>query len=318
MTPALIVLAHRARPDQSLVTRQVVLSFGIPFALVPLVMLTQQARDHGRAGQPQRDDDRRVASSRRDHRPERLPAVRDVLASRLRAAMPLADDFQRDRRLAARDWTTSSSTCASTRRPLRRRGARTCAGQRVAASRSPTGTGASTSPTGSATPRRPRRCTATLKLLDDAGIEGDSRVREVRSGRVEVVQMWGRPESVRHEFRRGARSSRVASGPRRRVVPGPAVRLAVAGRCDAAGHEVELVDARARPRRAGHRRRRGRRPRRRGGRDRPHRSGSVAGLLLPRRGRPEESAPRPPASTSSCRARGSPARRRARRALLAP
>ncbi|HEU4979407.1 MAG TPA: hypothetical protein VFT42_10960 [Solirubrobacteraceae bacterium] len=42
----------------------------------------------------------------------------------------------------------------------------------------------------------------TLKLLDDAGIGGEIAVREVRSGRVEVVQMWGRPESVRQEFRR--------------------------------------------------------------------------------------------------------------------
>jgi hypothetical protein len=40
-----------------------------------------------------------------------------------------------------------------------------------------------------------------LKLLDDAGIEGELAVREVRSGRVEVVQMWGRPESVRREFK---------------------------------------------------------------------------------------------------------------------
>ncbi len=39
-----------------------------------------------------------------------------------------------------------------------------------------------------------------LKLLDDAGIEGELAVREVRSGRVEIVQMWGRPESVRREF----------------------------------------------------------------------------------------------------------------------
>jgi hypothetical protein len=43
---------------------------------------------------------------------------------------------------------------------------------------------------------------AALKLLDDAGITGELAVREVRSGRVEVVQMWGRPESVRQEFRR--------------------------------------------------------------------------------------------------------------------
>ncbi len=41
----------------------------------------------------------------------------------------------------------------------------------------------------------------TLKLLDDAGITGEIAVREVRSGRVEVTQMWGRPESVRQEFR---------------------------------------------------------------------------------------------------------------------
>jgi hypothetical protein len=42
----------------------------------------------------------------------------------------------------------------------------------------------------------------TLKLLDDAGIAGELAVREVRSGRVEVVQMWGRPESVRRDFKR--------------------------------------------------------------------------------------------------------------------
>jgi hypothetical protein len=45
---------------------------------------------------------------------------------------------------------------------------------------------------------------AALGLLDDAGIEGELVVREVRAGRVEIVQelMWGRPESVREEFRR--------------------------------------------------------------------------------------------------------------------
>jgi hypothetical protein len=42
----------------------------------------------------------------------------------------------------------------------------------------------------------------TLKLLDDAGILGEIALREVREGRVEVTQMWGRPESVRQEFRR--------------------------------------------------------------------------------------------------------------------
>jgi hypothetical protein len=41
-----------------------------------------------------------------------------------------------------------------------------------------------------------------LKLLDDAGIEGELAVRELRTGRVEVNPMWGRPESVRQEFKR--------------------------------------------------------------------------------------------------------------------
>jgi manganese transport protein len=42
MTPALIVLAIGLNPTNSLVISQVVLSFGIPFALVPLVMLTSR------------------------------------------------------------------------------------------------------------------------------------------------------------------------------------------------------------------------------------------------------------------------------------
>ena len=46
----------------------------------------------------------------------------------------------------------------------------------------------------------------TLRLLDEAGIAGELVLREVRAGRVEVTQMWGRPESVRQEFRRDPRS----------------------------------------------------------------------------------------------------------------
>jgi hypothetical protein len=42
----------------------------------------------------------------------------------------------------------------------------------------------------------------TLALLDREGIEGEMVVRDVREGRAEVVQMWGRPESVRQDFRR--------------------------------------------------------------------------------------------------------------------
>ena len=42
----------------------------------------------------------------------------------------------------------------------------------------------------------------TLALLDQDGIEGELVVRDLREGRAEVVQMWGRPESVRREFRK--------------------------------------------------------------------------------------------------------------------
>ena len=42
MAPALVVLALDVDPTQALVLSQVVLSFGIPFALVPLVLLTQR------------------------------------------------------------------------------------------------------------------------------------------------------------------------------------------------------------------------------------------------------------------------------------
>ena len=41
----------------------------------------------------------------------------------------------------------------------------------------------------------------TLRMLDEEGIEGELVVRDFREGRAEVVQMWGRPESVRREFR---------------------------------------------------------------------------------------------------------------------
>jgi hypothetical protein len=43
--------------------------------------------------------------------------------------------------------------------------------------------------------------TGVLQKLDEDGVTGELRVAEVREGRSEVVQMWGRPESVREEFR---------------------------------------------------------------------------------------------------------------------
>jgi hypothetical protein len=42
----------------------------------------------------------------------------------------------------------------------------------------------------------------TLRLLDEAGIEGELVLREERGGRAPVTQMWGRPESVREQQRK--------------------------------------------------------------------------------------------------------------------
>jgi hypothetical protein len=47
----------------------------------------------------------------------------------------------------------------------------------------------------------PETVRGTLALLDDQGIAGELVLREARTGRVEVTQMWGRSESVRREFR---------------------------------------------------------------------------------------------------------------------
>ena len=48
----------------------------------------------------------------------------------------------------------------------------------------------------------PSAVRTALKLLDEGRMDGEIAVRQVRTGRVEVRQMWGRPESVREEFRR--------------------------------------------------------------------------------------------------------------------
>jgi len=47
----------------------------------------------------------------------------------------------------------------------------------------------------------PESVKGVLEKLDGEGVAGELRIAEVREGRSEVVQMWGRPESVREEFR---------------------------------------------------------------------------------------------------------------------
>jgi hypothetical protein len=41
-----------------------------------------------------------------------------------------------------------------------------------------------------------------LAKLDGEGTTGSMRVAEIREGRFEIVETWGRPESVREEFRK--------------------------------------------------------------------------------------------------------------------
>ena len=212
MAPALIVLAIGLDPTRSLVISQVVLSFGIPFALVPLVLLTRRARRHGRAGEPPDHDGRGRGRRGDDHRAEHVPAVPDVHLGRkqkqrrepdrLWSRAARRDLFQAIVDSLPDDWTdleldlrifdearyidASLALVTCNAQPYSRAEWhwRLLVAHRFGhAASAPTVHG-------------------TLKLLDDAGIEGELAVREVRQGRVEVVQMWGRPESVRQEFRR--------------------------------------------------------------------------------------------------------------------
>ena len=48
----------------------------------------------------------------------------------------------------------------------------------------------------------PETVHGVLRQLEAAGIEGELALREIREGRIEVVPMWGRPQSVREEFAR--------------------------------------------------------------------------------------------------------------------
>ena len=79
MAPALVVLALGLDPSSTLVISQVVLSFGIPFALVPMILLTRRRDVMGEL--VNRSYTTALAVGRRgaDHRAQRLPALRHLL-----------------------------------------------------------------------------------------------------------------------------------------------------------------------------------------------------------------------------------------------
>ena len=66
LIPALVILAIGVDPSRALVLSQVVLSFGIPFALIPLVRLTSNPSADGRRRQPPVDH-RPGVDGRRTH-----------------------------------------------------------------------------------------------------------------------------------------------------------------------------------------------------------------------------------------------------------
>ena len=77
LAPALVVLGIGVDPTEALVLSQVVLSFGIPFALVPLVLLTRRRDLMARAGEPAHHHGGGRGDRRPDHRAERLPDLAD-------------------------------------------------------------------------------------------------------------------------------------------------------------------------------------------------------------------------------------------------
>ncbi len=73
LAPALIVLAAGLNPTDALVGSQVVLSFGIPFALVPLLMLARRRDVMGALANPGWLTALAGVLAAHDHRPQRIP-----------------------------------------------------------------------------------------------------------------------------------------------------------------------------------------------------------------------------------------------------
>ena len=76
LAPALLVLAIGVNPTDALVGSQVVLSFGIPFALVPLLIIASKREVMGELVNPRWLTRARRRARGADHRPQRLPPLR--------------------------------------------------------------------------------------------------------------------------------------------------------------------------------------------------------------------------------------------------
>ena len=152
-----------------------------------------------------RADDRRLlrAVEALEQRQQPFEIEREGSAGHVRSGriMPLAEEFNEILDALPADWTDLALD-------LRVQEDRyidaaslmvTCNAQPT---RTTTGTSTSSSRTSSGTPRRHPWCARDPEAARRRRDRGRLVLREVREGRVEVTQMWGRPESVRQEFRR--------------------------------------------------------------------------------------------------------------------
>ncbi len=202
LAPALIVLGVGLDPTDALVFSQVVLSFGIPFALVPLVLIARRQDVMGSLVNP-RWLTALPAARGADHRAQRLPAPAGLLrlgspdsergvAQEFEAVVEsLPDDWtdlELDLRIA--DETRYVDAAVMLSQVNAQPYSRADWHWRInVAHRFGHAAG-------------PRRSAALWPSWTSEGISGELRVRDAKEGRAEVVQMWGRPESVRQDFLR--------------------------------------------------------------------------------------------------------------------
>ena len=241
MVPALVVLAIGVNPTAALVLSQVVLSFGIPFALVPLVTLTSRRDVMGVHVNRRLTSCGGVRRRRRDHADERVP---DLPAASL---MALADTFQRDRRLAPGRLDRSGARSADLRRaPLRRRGRAARHLQRPALLQARLALAAAGRPP--VRPRglgagRPRGAEAARRGRDrrrDGGPRGPHGTRrgqsDVGADRVRARRVQADPRPVAGAAAPRATMARVVA-----FIPDLLFGSNVLGALQAAGHEPVLV-----------------------------------------------------------------------------
>ena len=160
MVPALVVLAIGVNPTEALVLSQVVLSFGIPFALIPLLLLTRRRDIMGGLV------NRRITTVAASIAAALIIALNLFLLARtiLCPKFPGHGDGRHLLRAAAsRSRTTgptSSWTCGSPTRSATSRRRRTWCRPTPSRTRTTTGTGGSSWRTASATPPPPPSSTA--------------------------------------------------------------------------------------------------------------------------------------------------------------